>query len=125
MQAPPLALPVRRPLSAFAALTLAAVVVMGLGWVSRTALGAEPPAYKLECRLENGPWHPCVMTVESVGERWQIDLEGLRVIFRHDGRGSVEMRRSSGPWQPVSGRWQDDHALCWDGVCAKGSFPLD
>jgi hypothetical protein len=106
-------------------LALAAVLTMGLGWAARTALGAEPPAYPVQCRLGDGPWHPCVMTVQSVGERWQIDLGDLRVVFRHDGRGSVEMRRASGPWQPVSGRWRDDHALCWDGLCAKGSFPLD
>jgi hypothetical protein len=65
------------------------------------------------------------MTVEAVGERWQIDLNGLRVVFRHDGKGSVQMRKPSGPWQTVSGRWAEDQALCWDGLCAKGSFPLD
>ena len=125
MHGPFLAWSGRRPLSAVAVLTMAAALVAGLGWFSRQALGAEPPAYTVECRLEDGPWHPCVMTVQAVGERWQIDLDGLRVVFRHDGRGTVEMRRSSGPWQPVSGRWQEDHALCWDGICAKGAFPLD
>jgi hypothetical protein len=106
-------------------LALAALLAMGLGLAPRTALGAEPPAYQVECRLGDGPWHPCVMTVQAVGERWQIDLGGLRVVFRHDGRGSVEMSRSSGPWQSVSSRWDGNHALCWDGICAKGAFPLD
>lgn len=126
MQGRALALSARLPVSAASLMTLLVILVLGLGWLSRAAVGAdEPPSYQVECRLEGGPWNPCVMTVESVGERWWIDLEGLRVLFRHDGRGSVEMRRSSGPWQRVSGNWQEDHALCWDGLCAKGSFPLD
>ncbi len=88
-------------------------------------LQARPQTFPVECRLGQGSWGPCLMTVEAVGERWQIEQNGQRLDFRHDGKGSVQMQRTAGPWQTVTGSWTDDQALCWDGVCARGQFPLD
>ncbi len=79
----------------------------------------------LRCRLAEGPWHPCVMTVEAVGERWRLRFDNTQLSFRHDGKGMVEMQRPAGAWQAVKARWSDDQALCWDGICAQGDIPLD
>ncbi len=107
-------------------LALAASLLLGgLDGVMAPALRAAPQEISLECRLGEGPWQPCRMTIESVGERWQIEQNGRRVDFRHDGRGVVQMLRPGEAWQSVKANWVEDQALCWDGLCAKGDFPLD
>lgn len=104
-----------------------AAVLLSLGPLTLwpTLVRAEPGRFPVRCRLDAGPWRPCVMTVEAVGERWRLDLNGQRLEFRHDGRGMVEMQRPPDGWRTVSSRWSDDQALCWDGICAQGQFPLD
>ncbi|MBE9153508.1 MULTISPECIES: hypothetical protein [unclassified Cyanobium] len=84
----------------------------------------------LRCRQSSGPWRACSLLVERLGERWSLLLDDQRLEFRHDGRGAVTMQRPSpgnpSPvWIPVEARWTDDPALCWNGVCAQGDFPLD
>lgn len=79
----------------------------------------------LRCRLADGPWLPCVMTVEAVGERWRLRFDNTQLSFRHDGKGVVEMKQPAGSWQAVKARWSEDQALCWDGICAQGDIPLD
>jgi hypothetical protein len=97
------------------------VVGVGVGGVA-----AQVQRVPLRCRLAAGPWQDCVMRIEAVGHRWQLELAGQQVDFRHDGSGSVEMRRqSSGRWSPVPSRWSEEQALCWGDVCALGQFPLD
>lgn len=60
-----------------------------------------------------------------MGLHWVLRVGGQRFEFRHAGDGAVRMQRDSGPWQPVTARWQADASLCWDGVCARGPIPLD
>jgi hypothetical protein len=121
----------RRPRSGLERVALAGLsAVIALAWSSAVPLRAQssppsPQRYPVRCRLAAGPWTPCVMTIEQLGERWWLELGGHRVDFRHDGRGSVQMQRPPGQWQNVTSRWSDEQALCWDGVCAKGEFPLD
>jgi hypothetical protein len=87
----------------------------------------------LRCRDGQGPWQDCQLLVESVGERWSLLLNGQRIEFRHDGRGTVTMQRhgsrsqapTTSPWIPVEARWSEEPALCWDGLCAQGDLPLD
>jgi hypothetical protein len=100
-------------------------VLVGALSLSPLPVRSEPGRFPVRCRLDQGPWRPCVMTVEAVGERWRIELNDQRLEFRHDGRGLVEMQGPSDGWRAVNSRWSDDQALCWDGVCAQGQFPLD
>lgn len=84
----------------------------------------------LRCREGSGPWRDCSLEVERLGERWSLLLDGQRLEFRHDGRGTVTMQRSSTAdpspaWVPVEALWTEDPALCWNGVCAQGDLPLD
>lgn len=80
----------------------------------------------LECSLDAGAWSRCTMEVEQIGQHWWITSGRERIEFRHDGRGRVTMRRTrQAGWQPVTAQWSADAALCWDGVCARGEFPLD
>lgn len=122
---------VRQPRSGFEPLLLALLSgAMVLAWSSVVPLRAEsapplPQRYPVHCRLAGGPWAACVMAIEQLGERWWLELGGQRVVFRHDGKGTVQMQRRPGQWQTVTAQWSDDQALCWDGVCAKGPFPLD
>lgn len=122
---------VRQPRSGHERLPLAVLTVwIALAWSSVAPLRAEtalpaPQRYPVRCRLAGGPWAACVMTIEQLGERWWLELGGKRVEFRHDGKGTVQMQRLPGQWQTVKSQWSDDQALCWDGICAKGQFPLD
>lgn len=80
----------------------------------------------LQCRLAAGPWQRCTMRIERVGEHWWLELPGERLEFRHNGSGQITVQRESGSVQQVQGRWdQASAALCWDGICALGSIPLD
>ena len=100
---------------------ISVVVGVGVGGVA-----AQVQRVPLRCRLAAGPWKDCVMRIEAVGHRWQLELAGQQVDFRHDGSGLVEMRRqTSGRWSTVPSRWSEEQALCWGDVCALGQFPLD
>ncbi|QPN66186.1 hypothetical protein [Synechococcus sp. CBW1006] len=85
------------------------------------------PIVSLDCRLADGPWQPCAMTVMSIGERWQLQVGERRYDFQHDGSGSVRMRQdqAAGGWREVESTWSADASLCWDGLCARGDIPLD
>ncbi|MEB3320253.1 MAG: hypothetical protein VKI63_04865 [Cyanobium sp.] len=82
-------------------------------------------AVALHCRLEAGPWRECQMIVDQVGALWSLRVGEERIDFRHDGRGQVRMQRGTRAWVPVEARWENDAALCWNGICAKGDLPLD
>ena len=80
----------------------------------------------LECRLGEEPWSTCTMQVERLGEHWWITVGPQRIEFRHDGKGSITMRKGTqASWRSVTANWTADAALCWDGVCARGAIPLD
>lgn len=86
---------------------------------------AESPSIPLECRLGDGAWQPCRMQVVEIGSHWFLLVAGQRFEFRHDQRGGVSMQAGGGGWRSVSSRWEKAENLCWDGVCARGSIPLD
>lgn len=86
-----------------------------------TLLGGLPPV-ALQCRLDGGPWRDCLMRIESIGQRWSLEVDREQLWFEHDDRGLVRMRRR-GSWVPVEPHWSADAALCWDGICAKGEIP--
>lgn len=109
-------------------------------FVSLAALGiglgpAQADQLPLRCRLGGGPWQRCSMEVEQPGERWSLQVAGRRIAFRHDGSGTVTMQDPAptspasvgdgGAWVPVATTWIAGPALCWNGVCAQGDFPLD
>lgn len=80
----------------------------------------------LQCRLHAGPWSTCTMRIERIGEHWWLDINGEVLEFRHDGRGLITVKSSSGRVQQVQGHWdQASSALCWDGICTLGAVPLD
>ncbi|NDG75381.1 MAG: hypothetical protein EBX49_08640 [Synechococcaceae bacterium WB8_1B_136] len=87
---------------------------------------AEPAQrVSLQCRLGQGRWQPCTMTIEQVGQHWWLQVGQQRLEFRGDGRGALTLTGSQGDQRPVVPVWSSDQALCWDGVCARGAFPLD
>lgn len=112
-----------------AALRLAMVALIGfpaaqaLPAVAKEGASAIRPA--LRCRLGSGPWTACRLTVDRLGERWRLDVNGEAISFEHDGRGTVRMRRAGGPWHTVQAYWNAEASLCWDGVCTSGDLPLD
>lgn len=79
----------------------------------------------LECRLGDGAWRACTMTIARAGEHWWLQVGSRRLEFRSDGRGAITLSSGAGPGRAVVPAWQPDRALCWDGVCARGEFPLD
>jgi hypothetical protein len=104
----------------------AALVMVVVEGAPAAALPAETPLHvPLECRLGQGAWQPCTMTIEQVGEHWWLQVGQQRLEFRSDGRGALTLKGSHGAPRDVVPVWGSDQALCWDGVCAKGSFPLD
>ena len=110
------------------ALMLGSLLVGFQGGLPGLASAAQTSSqsFELDCRDGvAGPWLPCRMEVERIGERWSLILEEQRIDFRHDGRGVVTMQRENSPWIPVTPSWSDDPALCWDRICAKGNLPLD
>ncbi|MEB3306618.1 MAG: hypothetical protein VKK98_00545 [Cyanobacteriota bacterium] len=105
-------------------------LVLLLGLAMLTGLPAQAEQVQqpvpLECRLGSGSWTNCTMRVESVGLHWWIQAGPQTIEFRHDGRGGIRMRNGvTTPWRPVVASWSADASLCWDGVCARGSIPLD
>lgn len=106
---------------------MAGVLLMLLGLAALQPVPAQSlaDAVPLRCRLAEGPWRDCQLWVEQIGSLWSLVVGEERIGFRHDGRGSVLMQRSDGPWRPVQARWNAEAVLCWDGVCAQGDLPLD
>ena len=108
-----------------AALTTALTTEMGAlisGGVAQAQTALQVP---LECQLQGSGWQPCTLTIERMGEHWWLLVDGQRLDFRSDGKGSVTLSDASGRSQAVQPVWTAQHALCWDGVCAKGDLPLD
>ncbi|MEI6828386.1 MAG: hypothetical protein WCK64_00875 [Synechococcaceae cyanobacterium ELA445] len=101
------------------------LALLGLALVASPCRSADLERVPLRCRLDQGPWKPCVMTVSQVGQLWSLELAGESFAFRHDGRGQVTMRRGQASPRVVNARWLADQTLCWDGVCAQGALPLD
>lgn len=101
------------------------LALLGLALVASPCRSADLERVPLRCRLDQGPWKPCVMTVRQVGQLWSLELAGESFAFRHDGRGQVTMRRGQASPRVVNARWLADQTLCWDGVCAQGALPLD
>jgi hypothetical protein len=79
----------------------------------------------LECRIGDGPWSPCTMTIQRIGEHWWLQVGAQRLEFHSDGRGSISLRHGAGSQRAVQPVWREPRALCWDGICAKGDLPLD
>lgn len=101
--------------------TAMAALISG-GGVAQAQTGLQVP---LECQLQGSGWQPCTLTIERMGEHWWLLVDGQRLDFRSDGKGSVTLSDASGRSQAVQPVWTAQHALCWDGVCAKGDLPLD
>jgi hypothetical protein len=104
------------------ALVLSGVLLEGVAapWAS-----AQGQVAALQCRLAGGPWQPCRMEIEEIGQHWVLRIGQQRIEFRHSGDGAVRMQTGASSWQTVTATWQKDTSLCWDGVCAKGDIPLD
>jgi hypothetical protein len=84
-----------------------------------------PGPVPLRCQIRGGPWRDCQMRVQRLGEQWTLVVGRQHYAFRHDGKGSIRMQAGKEPWVQVQPRWNDDAALCWDGICAQGDLPLD
>ena len=91
--------------------------------VPPSAMGQQ--ALPLQCRRASGPWRTCLLTIESLGRHWWLQVGRERWVLRADGRGGMTLQEGLGPARPVQPLWQSDRSLCWDGHCIKGSFPLD
>ncbi len=100
------------------------LLVWALVLLTAAAKGAAEPV-PLSCRIDQGPWRACVMTVASPGQQWRLQIGSKRFDFLHDGSGQVSLKRPGAPLQVVSSRWIAAQTLCWDGVCARGELPLD
>jgi hypothetical protein len=101
---------------------LGLAALLGLG----AAAGAQAAlTVPLECRIGDGQWTACTMTVQRFGEHWWLQVGGQRLEFRSDGRGSTTVSDGAGTKRAVQPVWREPHALCWDGICAKGDLPLD
>ena len=73
-----------------------------------------------------GAWEPCTLHLDRDGMGWKLTIGSQPSIqFLHDGLGNVRMRGGAGGWRKVEAHWLADSSLCWDGVCARGEFPLD
>lgn len=100
----------------------AGVVLWGL---SAQAQPQAPLRLPVQCQLSGGPWQQCTMTIQRAGEHWWLQVGAQQLEFRSDGRGQISLREPSGLTRVVYPRWAEQQALCWDGICAKGEFPLD
>jgi hypothetical protein len=101
------------------------LALLGLTSIALPCRSADLERVPLRCRLDQGPWKECVMTISQVGQLWNLEMAGESFAFRHDGRGRVTMRRGQASPRMVNARWLADQTLCWDGVCAQGALPLD
>jgi len=97
----------------------------GLVLWSVSARAEAPLRIPVQCRLGSGPWRECTMAIQRAGEHWWLEVGAQRLEFRSDGRGQIRLIEPSGLKRVVSPRWEEQQALCWDGICAKGNFPLD
>lgn len=79
----------------------------------------------MDCRLGHGPWQPCTLNVERIGEYWWLQVGEQRLEFRSDGRGRVSLIEAGGAARTVEAVWSAEQDLCWDGVCTRGELPLD
>ena len=98
------------------------VVLWGL---SAQAQPQAPLRLPVQCQLSGGPWQQCTMTIQRAGEHWWLQVGAQQLEFRSDGRGQISLKEPSGLTRVVYPRWAEQQALCWDGICAKGEFPLD
>jgi hypothetical protein len=114
-----------RPWASSLNLFVLSLALLGLAVVAPPCRSADLERVPLRCRLDQGPWKACVMTVTQVGQFWSLEVAGETFAFRHDGRGQVTMRRGQASPRVVNARWLADQTLCWDGVCAQGAMPLD
>jgi hypothetical protein len=122
----PLGLRAGHGVIALSALALVAITTAGSpGWADGAPGQEQSFSVPLHCQVDGGAWRNCQMVVEQVGALWQLVLGGERYGFQHDGRGVVRMRRGEGEWTAVQARWSADACLCWNGLCARGSIPLD
>jgi hypothetical protein len=101
---------------------LALSALLGHGAAAGAQAGLTVP---LDCRIGDGQWTPCTMTVQRIGELWWLQVGPQRFEFRSDGRGSTTLGDGAGTIRAVQPVWQGPRALCWDGICAKGELPLD
>ena len=88
-------------------------------------LANEGERLPLRCRLGQGPWQACVMTVSHVGQIWSLEVAGQLFAFSHDGSGMVTVRRGQGAPRVVRAHWLANQTLCWERICARGAVPLD
>ena len=119
------ALPSQRLIRPAGLATQVAAAAVWLVMLMAPLRAAELLRVPLQCRLGQGPWRPCAMEVQKIGEEWQLVMEGRRIAFRHDQRGSLRMQEPGSGWREVDSRWVESSSLCWDGVCARGEIPLD
>jgi len=101
---------------------LALSALLGHGAAAGAQAGLSVP---LHCRIGEGQWTPCTMTVQRIGEHWWLQVGQQRFEFRSDGRGSTTVGDGAGAIRAVQPVWREPRALCWDGICAKGDLPLD
>ena len=94
------------------------------GWIG-AAHAQTAMSLPLQCQLHQGPWQPCTLTIEQLGEHWWLQVGPQKLVFRSDGRGSITLSDPAGATKTVQPLWTAQRALCWDGVCTKGDFPLD
>ena len=105
-------------------LKLCACIALGCWWPGNAQAQARSFAVPLQCRIDSTAWRSCRMVVDQVGRHWYLELEDLRIEFRHDGDGRIHMLRQAATWQDVDSHWEEG-SLCWGQVCAKGEIPLD
>ena len=89
------------------------------------ALAEQALQVPLDCRLGDGSWQPCTLTVERLGERWWLQVADRRLDFSSDGRGEVTVQEAGGSLRRVQPVWTAQQDLCWDGICTRGDLPLD
>ena len=87
---------------------------------------ADSLAVDVQCRWSYEDWEPCHFVADPVGQSWKLAFNDRKIQFEHDGSGLMRMRvdeRSS--WDIVLANWNENGALCWGEVCAKGDLPMD
>ena len=98
------ALPSQWPIRPAGLATQVAAAAVWLVMLMAPLRAAELLRVPLQCRLGQGPWRPCAMEVQKIGEEWQLVMEGRRIAFRHDQRGSLRMQEPGSGWREVDSR---------------------